>query len=102
MLKVGNDNVAIKLIDVEYAFSDYAVTFPTKYGIYFLTIKTLYDEIDYQYTIVFNVGANNVEGSIIYFGPVDPNNNLLCLRRMNKDLLLVFWVLLHHKARRIL
>lgn len=79
MLKVGNDNVAIRLIDVEYAFSDYAVAFPIKYGIYFLTIKTLYEGLDYQYTIVFNVGANIVENTIIHLGPVDPNNNFAIL-----------------------
>jgi hypothetical protein len=78
MINIGNDNVAVKLRDVEYVYSDFSVAFPTKNGTYFLTIKAIYKEITYQYTIVFNIGSNTEDGSIIFLGH-DPNNNFALL-----------------------
>lgn len=56
MINIGNDNVAVKLRDVECVYDNVWITFPIKKGIYFLTIFIAEDSAtDYCRTIVFDI-----------------------------------------------
>lgn len=54
MLKVGNDNVAIGLRDVEYTYEGSTVMFPLEKGIYFFSLSKEILPLMIARTIVFD------------------------------------------------
>lgn len=54
MLKIGNDNVAIGLRDVEYTYNNNTVTFSFEKGIYFFTVALSNGGDMHAYTYLFD------------------------------------------------